>query len=316
MKEYDLYSILIEELNKKYRIQEEEEFLFKYLAIKTAIVKDRKKVRDLEIFKMILEELNLPVINESYLEVNIGLEENIKSEIIETSISFMDNFRFRASFYGDLNHEEELEEVFRKGYQRAYKYRKLDAHSDYKKKYRLKVLNELFGVSPTPNDYEIKPFVYPENHDFFKRTIEEYYTSLTEASKHGTSNTTAHISEKQLEDYLIENLELIEEGLEFIENQVQVQNGFIDILAKDKDGIYCVIELKINEDRSIMWQAIHYPKEIRKMKKVSKVRMITVANDYSKALETSLKMTPGIELLKYDLKVKNSEIEDITLTKV
>ncbi len=50
---------------------------------------------------------------------------------------------------------------------------------------------------------------------------------------------------KDLENYIISNLEEIEEGLRFIENQYDTKTvGLIDILCKDKDNNYVVIELK------------------------------------------------------------------------
>lgn len=46
-------------------------------------------------------------------------------------------------------------------------------------------------------------------------------------------------TEKDLENILIDNLGKIEKGLKLIKAQYPVNNGFIDILAEDKNGVKC-----------------------------------------------------------------------------
>ncbi len=47
----------------------------------------------------------------------------------------------------------------------------------------------------------------------------------------------------QVRDFFIENLEVINEGLEFIEKELRIVGGDIDIVAKDKEAFY-LIEVK------------------------------------------------------------------------
>lgn len=54
----------------------------------------------------------------------------------------------------------------------------------------------------------------------------------------------ARVKEKMLEDFLEFNLEKLEKGLTLVRRQYPTLVGPIDILAKDKDGNYVVVELK------------------------------------------------------------------------
>ncbi|TKI10399.1 DUF91 domain-containing protein, partial [Bacillus cereus] len=62
--------------------------------------------------------------------------------------------------------------------------------------------------------------------------------------------------ESLLEDILCDHIFVIEEGMSFIERQYRVENGIIDIIAKDKNGTKCIIELKtVEDDKSLVWQS-------------------------------------------------------------
>jgi RecB family endonuclease NucS len=53
--------------------------------------------------------------------------------------------------------------------------------------------------------------------------------------------------ECDIEDHLIANLDALEKGLTFIDSQVVIEIGRIDILAKDKTGERVIIEIKTGE---------------------------------------------------------------------
>jgi len=52
------------------------------------------------------------------------------------------------------------------------------------------------------------------------------------------------IFESDIEDYLKTNLEILEKGLVLVGQQYRIPRGSIDLLCKDKDGIYLIIEIK------------------------------------------------------------------------
>jgi hypothetical protein len=66
------------------------------------------------------------------------------------------------------------------------------------------------------------------------------------------------IAEKELEAMLKDNLHLIEEGLQFIDNQIVAGRGPLDILAVDNGGSLVVMELKVVESDDMLVQALDY----------------------------------------------------------
>ena len=104
--------------------------------------------------------------------------------------------------------------------------------------------------------------------------------------------------------------------MKYIGRQVEVPGGRVDILAKDKYNNICVIEIKINEDKSIIWQSMYYPVEIKKKYKADKVRMITIAPSYSEGLLNTLKSLDNVEILKYNINVIMGSIENLCFTMI
>ncbi|PFC97164.1 endonuclease NucS domain-containing protein [Bacillus cereus] len=99
-------------------------------------------------------------------------------------------------------------------------------------------------------------------------------------------------NESFLEDFLVDHIEIIEEDMEFIERQYKIENGVIDILAKDKNGTLCIIELKVNEsDKSIVWQSAYYPTCFHE-----ETRIITIAPKYNPKIYNALKNVKNVEI--------------------
>lgn len=66
------------------------------------------------------------------------------------------------------------------------------------------------------------------------------------------------ISEKELEDFLVNNPDLIEDGMRILGRQIWTDSGSLDILAVDSDGILTVIELKSEIDDGQLDQSLRY----------------------------------------------------------
>ena len=123
--------------------------------------------------------------------------------------------------------------------------------------------------------------------------------------------------EKDLQNFLSENLELIEPGLklyrdeEIIGIEFPVGNKFIDILAVDKDNNYVVIELKVSRgyDR-VVGQILRYIAWIKQNHADSsqKVRGIIIAREISEDLILACSETKRIELLEYNLSISLNKI--------
>lgn len=306
---HDLSSIITEELYKMYGIKDENT-LYKYLYIRATIRLGKKKVNDIELIKFIFEELNVTVYNNLY--VNYKEEEY---NIYTVSSEFFDNLRFRAELLGNLEIDKLLNDVYNKGYKKSIKYRKLNDYKKYIKYNRLLELNERFNVVPK-DSFEVKGFINDINHNPYKRTLEENLDAILSANRMLGSRTTTHITEEELEDYLCKNIETIEKGIIFMQRQVEVPGGIVDIIAMDKNNNVCVIEIKIKEDKNLVWQAMHYPEEIKKQWRNRNVRMITIAPDYSEHMLKALRNIDNVEIMEYDIMVSMDKITELNIHKV
>lgn len=127
-------------------------------------------------------------------------------------------------------------------------------------------------------------------------------------------NSTTFIKENDLEDYLINHLNLIEDGLIYLSRQYELDEGKIDILAKDKNGDLVIIELKIEVDKRIIWQCLYYPIEIQKIYPNKNIRMMTIMPTYPNYILEPLNKL-NVEKYAYNIVVENKKIKNIILRK-
>jgi len=177
----------------------------------------------------------------------------------------------------------------------------------------LTLLNDSYGISPRSVGM-IEGFDYHINHNFFAPTLDEKYAMLVHAEKFTKSNLNL-LSEEKLEEYLVNNLHKIEEGLVLVDRQFDIENGRLDILAKDKNGNYCIIELKIEDDTDLCWQCLYYPLAVKERFK-SKPRMIVVAKELSEHILKPLKTISGVEIYTFKAKMEMNSIVDLKLQKL
>ncbi|MFH0970770.1 MAG: endonuclease NucS [Candidatus Diapherotrites archaeon] len=96
-------------------------------------------------------------------------------------------------------------------------------------------------------------------------------------------------TEKELNDQLMNDLEVLEKGLKPLKQEDVLRKGFVDILAEDKNGNLVIIELKRKQaDYNAVMQLQRYVNELRKIKNKT-VRGIIVAPSIGR---------PALELLK------------------
>lgn len=79
-----------------------------------------------------------------------------------------------------------------------------------------------------------------------------------------TGEFSMYLTEKEMQTILFKYLAVIEKGLRPISREKEIKSGKIDILAKDKDNNYVVIELKKHRigEKEVL-QLYRYVKEIR-----------------------------------------------------
>lgn len=152
---------------------------------------------------------------------------------------------------------------------------------------------------------ERKEVILSKSHPIDKRNKIFYFNPelfgiITAPKKVKNNNKVIHYKrssflEKDLELLLIQDLNIIENGMTLIKNQYEVRNGFIDILARDCHGKLCIIELKISKtDTKIIEQSVYYPTQFEE-----EVRMITIAPSYGKKITQSLKSLGYVEMKTY-----------------
>jgi DNA-binding MarR family transcriptional regulator len=155
----------------------------------------------------------------------------------------------------------------------------------------------------TVYDEKNNRFIYINPNLHFKRHISintyKLFQNKPNSRNVKISSLTEQIRNKEalLQDYLKDNLNLIEEGLLLINTEHKLEDGRIDILAKDHTGKICIIELKvIDNDEKLVFQSVYYPTLFDE-----EVRMITVAPNYVNKIYDSLNSLKYVEMKQYEI---------------
>jgi hypothetical protein len=113
------------------------------------------------------------------------------------------------------------------------------------------------------------------------------------------------IAEKNLEDFVVQQLDVIETGLRLVKRQLITPAGRLDLLCQDALGNYDVVELKKSQGtdqvvgqimRYMGWAKDEYPK--------STVRGIVIVGKKDDALRYALKAAPNIEAKEFKLSIE------------
>lgn len=108
--------------------------------------------------------------------------------------------------------------------------------------------------------------------------------------------------EKDLQIYLSNRLEEIEDGLTLIGREYKTEIGLIDILCKDKKGEYVVIETKAGKAKeAALGQILGYIGALKESGVTENIRGILVASDFESRIVFAVKALQNIKLAKYNL---------------
>lgn len=150
-------------------------------------------------------------------------------------------------------------------------------------------------------------FMYP-------LSAEEQYERYILAANEITHDSKL-ISESKLEEYIISHIDDVEKGMKVIQSQVVLKNGRIDILAKDKNGTYSIIELKVEKDTDLMWQKWYYTKEIKERYHLDHVRFIVILPQfYPELIESILQDKTPTKVLQFHPTIQRGTLLDVTFT--
>tara|TARA_R110000850_G_scaffold250235_1_gene375170 strand:- start:580 stop:1257 length:678 start_codon:yes stop_codon:yes gene_type:complete len=105
--------------------------------------------------------------------------------------------------------------------------------------------------------------------------------------------------ERDIEDHLVNNLNILEPGLKLVARQYNTAVGRIDILAEDRSGARVIVELKVGEARdSVIGQVARYvgwfAREDGRLP-----RSIIVASGFPEGIRYAATMIQGLTLLEY-----------------
>ena len=108
--------------------------------------------------------------------------------------------------------------------------------------------------------------------------------------------------EKDLQIYLSNRLTEIEEGLTLVSREYKTDAGFIDILCKDINGDYVIIETKAGKAKdAALGQILGYVGALKESGLTENIRGILVASDFDSRLLYAAKALTNITLTKYNL---------------
>ena len=135
------------------------------------------------------------------------------------------------------------------------------------------------------------------------------------------------ISEKQLEEFLRRKPKLIEDGLQYITNQLETFRGPLDVLFVDSDQTLVVAELKVTKNDRMMTQALDYYNYIfdnrekiawafgKGINPEKDPRLLLIAPDFSKTLLDRCKwLNIQIELYRFRYQVAEEDAKIDVLT--
>lgn len=131
-------------------------------------------------------------------------------------------------------------------------------------------------------------------------------------------NTDQFAYERDLQNFLVKNLNLLEHGLRLYEDEgikgIEFPAGgrFIDILAIDKEDALVVIELKVSRgyDR-VVGQLMRYMAWIgeNQADNDQHVRGMIIANEISKDLVLATSLLNNVQLFEYQLSLSLKQVE-------
>jgi len=129
---------------------------------------------------------------------------------------------------------------------------------------------------------------------------------------------TIDVLESELRDLLSKNLSLVEPGLQLYTNEkgadgveylVDEEGRRVDILAKDKNGVPVIIELKVSRGyEKVIGQCLYYRARVKQLLRSQKARIIIIAREITSQLKAATQDLSDIDLFEYRLSIKVDKI--------
>ncbi len=172
-------------------------------------------------------------------------------------------------------------------------------------------INNRHGPTRWPNLYK-RAFLIQVKSNVFRlakpeegKAIVSEHSIYREVRQKSTDPGYSLSLERDLEDYLSKNLDVIEDGLKLVERQKELPEvGRLDILARDRFGNLVVIELKAGQaDEKAVGQLQAYMEYLRELG-YENIRGILIAASYTRKAIYAAKANKDIKLAKYKVEFK------------
>jgi hypothetical protein len=121
--------------------------------------------------------------------------------------------------------------------------------------------------------------------------------------------------EAHLRDYLARNLTILEKGLKLWNEsppsvEYSIDNRRIDILARDRDGVPVVVELKLSKGHEkTLGQALYYRGKLKQVLKSARVRIIMVAAEITEELRIASTEVTDVDVFSYRLTMQVQRVD-------
>lgn len=291
--EDELEEILWNSLKEKFNIKDNSK-LYEYILNRYFLIYNKNNINETkQFFSYIFNELNISKFAYKDCKLKFSGDNNLNNVLCNWELNYSN--KIPNNLVPDIS-KISLTKV--KNLKNNFEYK------NYLLYFKLNELNKLFKVD-IRNVPKINGFTQVN-----KLNLEDNLKNLLKVE----DNSTTFIKENDLEDYLINHLNLIEDGLIYLSRQYELDEGKIDILAKDKNGDLVIIELKIEVDKRIIWQCLYYPIEIQKIYPNKNIRMMTIMPTYPNYILEPLNKL-NVEKYAYNIVVENKKIKNIILRK-
>ena len=113
------------------------------------------------------------------------------------------------------------------------------------------------------------------------------------------------LAETNLEDFVIQQLEMIEPGLRLEKRQLPTPAGRLDLLCRDANGSYVVVELKrMQGSDQVIGQILRYMGWLKETYPAEKVRGIVVVGRKDQALSYAAGAVPDVQVKEFKLHIE------------
>jgi hypothetical protein len=146
--------------------------------------------------------------------------------------------------------------------------------------------------------------VIPPNHPVEPSSIPQI-PRPSSSSTRPTQPPAITLAERNLEDFVIAQLEKIEVGLRLERRQVHTPAGRLDLLCRDQQGSYVVVELKrMRGSDQVIGQILRYMGWVKEPYPNNNVRGIVIVQHKDAALQYAIKAIPNVEAKEFSLSIR------------